>query len=238
MATATAMEMAAPTRPAVRERRKFTGDDRKAMLQAGIIALEDGIELRNGELFCKYTGARRRFTVDEYYALAEAGILHPEERVELLAGEITTMSPMLGHHAACITDFDELLRESLGRRATVRVQCPVHINSEYEPEPDLALLRRRADSYSQGHPTPDDVLLLIEVADSSIRTDRRRKIPIYGSTGIPEVWLADLTRRQVDVYDQPTASGYARMRTIGSDGILTPAAFPDVAIPVAEVMPD
>ena len=238
MTTAIAIESLTPTRPAVRERRKFTGADRRAMLQAGIIALADGIELRNGDLFCKHSGARRRFTVDEYYALAAAGILSPEERVELLDGEIITMAPMHSPPAACITDFDELLREALGRRVTVRVQCPVRLNSGYEPEPDLAVLRRRADSYSQSHPVPDDVLLLIEVSDSSVRDDRRRKIPIYAQCGIPEVWLADLIRRQVDVYDQPTASGYARMRTIGADGSLTPASFSDIVIPVAEVMPD
>ena len=236
MTTATAP--LTPTLTAIGERRKFTESDRRAMLQAGIIALEDGIELRNGELFCKHSGARRRFTVDEYYALAEAGILGPEERVELLDGEIIAMAPMHSPHAACITDFDELLRETLGRRATVRVQCPVRLNSGYEPEPDLALLRRRADSYATGHPIPDDVLLLIEVADSSVRTDRRRKIPIYAQHGIPEVWLADLTLRHVEVYDQPIAAGYARIRTIRIDGSLTPAAFPDVAIPVNAVMPE
>ena len=238
MTTATATASLTPTHPAAGERRKFTGADRRAMLQAGIIALEDGIELRDGELFCKYTGARRRFTVDEYYALAKAGILAPEERVELLDGEIIAMAPMHSPHAAGITDFDEVLREALGRRATMSVRCPVRLNSRYEMEPDLALLRRRADSYSQGHPVPDDVLLLIEVADSSIRTDRRRKLLIYAQHGIPEVWLADLTLRHVEVYDQPAAAGYARMRVIGIDGILTPTAFPDIAIPVAEVMPD
>lgn len=238
MTTAIATESLTPTRPAVRERRKFTGADRKAMLQAGIIALEDGIELRNGELFCKYNGARRRFTVDEYYALAEAGILAPEERVELLDGEIITMAPMHSLHAACIRLFEEVLHEAIGRRATKGGQMPLRLDDAYSPEPDYMALRRRADSYSQSHPVPDDVLLLIEVSDSSVRNDRQRKIPIYAQHGIPEVWLADLIRRQVDVYDQPTAVGYARMRTIGADGILTPAAFPDIVIPVAEVMPD
>ena len=177
--------------------------------------------------------------MDEYYALAKVGILGPEERTELRDGEIIAMAPMHSPRAAAgITDFDEVLREALGRRATMSVRCPVRLNTGYETEPDLALLRRRADSYSQGHPVPDDVLLLIEVADSSIRTDRRRKLLIYAQHGIPQVWLADLTLRQVEVYDQPAAAGYARMRVIGIDGILAPAAFPDVAIPVAEVMPD
>ena len=114
---------------------------------------------------------------------------------------------------------------------------PLRLNEAYSPEPDYMLLRRRSDAYSQRHPVPDDVLLLIEVADSSIRTDRRRKLPIYARSGIPEVWLADLTLRQVEVYDQPTAAGYARTCTIGIDGSLTPAAFPDIAIPVSAVMP-
>lgn len=227
-----------PKRPAVRERRKFTGADRKAMLRAGIIALADGIELRNGELFCKHSGARRRFTVDEYYALAEAGILSPEERVELLDGEIITMAPMHSPHAACIRLFEEILHEAIGRRATKCGQMPLRLDASYSPEPDYMLLRRRADSYSQSHPVPDDVLLLIEVSDSSVRNDRRRKIPIYAQHGIPEVWLADLIRRQVDVYDQPTAAGYARMRTIGADGSLTPAAFSDIAIPVSAILPN
>ena len=226
------------TQTQIGNRRRFNVDEYFAMAEAGILAADEKVELLDGVIFVKYCGARRRFNADEYYALAKAGILAPEERVELLDGEIITMAPMLGPHAACITDFDELLREALGRRATVRVQCPVRINAEYEPEPDLALLRRRADSYSQGHPVPDDVLLLIEVADSSVRTDRRRKILIYAQSGIPEVWLADLTRHQVEVYDQPTASGYARMRVIGADGSLTPAAFPDLSIPVAAVMPN
>ena len=232
-----AMTAPPPPRPAIPERRQFTDADLRRMVKAGILPPDDPVALRDGKLFYQHNGAPRRFNVDEYYALAEAGILHPEERVELLDGEIIKMSPMHSPHAACIRLFEEMLHESVGRRATLCGQMPVRLNDSYSPEPDYMLLRRRADAYSQGHPTPDDVLLLIEVADSSIRTDRRRKIPIYGSAGIPEVWLADLTRRQVEVHDQPTETGYARMRTIGSDGSLTPTAFPDLAIPVSAILP-
>ena len=222
---------------AAKERRRFSADDFRKMMQAGILAPDEGIALRDGTLFRKSSGTRRRFNVDEYYALAEAGILDPDERVELWDGEIVTMAAMGSPHAACITDFDELLREALGRRVTLRVQCPLRLNDGYEPEPDLMALRRRADAYASAHPGPEDVFLLIEVGDSTIRTDRRRKLPIYALFGIPEVWLADLTARRVEMHDQPTATGYSRVRIAGIDDSLTPAAFPDVAIPVREVMP-
>ena len=218
-------------------RRPFNVDEYHAMTRAGVLRPEEGIELRDGDIFVKHTGARRRFNVDEYYALAEAGILDPDERVELLDGEIITMAAMGSPHAACITNFEELLHESLGRRATLRGQCPVRLSAGYEPEPDYMALRRRADAYASAHPGPGDVFLLIEVGDATIRTDRRRKLPIYALFGIPEVWLADLTARQVEMHDQPTAAGYARVRIAGIDDSLTPAAFPDVAIPVREVMP-
>ena len=218
-------------------RRPFNAAEYYAMTRAGVLRPEEGVELRDGDIFVKHTGARRRFNVDEYYALAEAGILDPDARVELWDGEIIIMAAMGSPHAACITDFDELLREALGRRVTLRVQCPLRLNDGYEPEPDLMALRRRADAYASAHPGPEDVFLLIEVGDSTIRTDRRRKLPIYALFGIPEVWLADLTARQVEMHDQPTATGYARVRIAGIDDSLTPAAFPDVAIPVREVMP-
>ena len=237
IATPTALASTPPPRPAIPERRKFTAADLRRMVKAGILPPDDPVALRDGKLFYQHNGAPRRFNVDEYYALAEAGILHPEERVELLAGEIITMAPMLSPHAACIRLFEEMLHESIGRRATKCGQMPLRLNDTYSPEPDYMLLRRRADFYSQGHPTPDDVLLLIEVADSSVRTDRRRKIPSYAQAGIPEVWLADLTQRQVDVYDQPTESGYARMRAVGIDGVLTPTAFPGIIIPVSAILP-
>ncbi len=133
MTTAIATESLTPTRPAVRERRKFTGADRRAMLQAGIIALADGIELRNGELFCKHSGARRRFTVDEYYALAAAGILSPEERVELLDGEIITMAAVGSRHAFCVRWLGKALTLALGDTAILDSQNPVRLDIGSEP---------------------------------------------------------------------------------------------------------
>ena len=178
----------------------------------------------------------RRFSVDEYYQMAETGILAPDERVELLAGELFEMAPMGDWHGGCITNFDELLQESIGRRATKRVQMPLRLNDEYAPEPDLVLLRRRSDAYKAATPRPEDVLLLIEVADSTAANDRRRKLPDYARFGIPEVWLAVRDGHHVEVHAEPVDGVYTRIETVGMGGVLTPTAFPDVAITVSDVI--
>ena len=230
MNMATAMTQTSP------ERRRFTVDEYSAMGRAGILTKGDGIELLNGELFCKYDGRRRRFTVEEYYAMAEAGILAPDERVELQDGEIVIMPPMGDWHAACTADFTEQLEEAVGRRASKRVQMPLRLNDEYVPEPDVMLLRRREDSYRSGTPRPKDVLLLIEVADSTLESDRQRKLSAYARAGIPEFWLAIRATQNVEVYAEPVDGVYTRAETVGMDGSLTPTAFPDIAIPVSAVM--
>ena len=228
--------MATTKAAAGRQRRRFSAAEWGAMVKAGILAYD---ESPHGELAASNDGQqfRRRFTVDEYYALEKAGILAADERVELLDGEIITMAAMGSRHAAGIRAFDELLGEALGRRVTRSVQCPLRLSHWYEPEPDIALLRRRDDAYAGHHPAPADVLLLVEVADSSVRNDRRRKLPVYALFGIPEVWLADLPAGQVEIHDQPTPAGYARTRVVRRDGCLTPAAFPDIAIAVADALP-
>ena len=140
---------------------------------------------------------RRRFTAAEFDAMAKTGILSPDERVELLAGEIITMAPIGSRHAFCVAQFTESLFETLGRRITLRVQNPIRLTPGNEPEPDIAVLRRRADGYVSEHPGPADVLLLIEVADSGLGFDRHRNLPIYAASGIPEVWLSDLNVHRV-----------------------------------------
>ena len=217
-------------------RRLFNVDEYFAMGEAGILERGDGIELLDGQLFCRYDGTRRRFTVDEYYKMAEVGIFAPDERVELWQGEIITMPPMGDWHAGCIEGFDELLQESVGRRANKRVQTPLRLSEDYAPEPDLMLLRRRDDWYKSGTPRPEDVLLLIEIADSTAGDDRRRKLPDYARFGIPEVWLAVRGAHHVEVHADPVDGVYTRVEIVGMDGTLTPTAFPDVAIPVSDVL--
>lgn len=230
--------MATTTTTELPERRRFSVDEYYAMGEVGVLTEGDGIELLDGELFCKHDGRRRRFTVDEYYKLAEAGILAPDERVELLAGEIITMGPIGSKHAGSVTRFAEELSLRLGRRVTVRVQNPVRLSTGEEPEPDIAVLHRKDDGYASGHPGPEDVILLIEVADSSVGFDRDHKLPMYALHGIPEVWLGDINARTVEVYDQPMAAGYARVRVFDAGETLSPGAVPDLEIPVSDVMPE
>ena len=179
--------------------------------------------------------ARRRFTVDEYYEMAKAGILRADERVELLDGEIYCMSPIGSLHAATVAFVSRWFDRRVGDRAIMWIQNPVRLHSGAEPEPDIVLLRYRPDHYAAGHPGPEDVLLLIEVADTSFAFDRDTKLPEYARAGIPEVWLFNLPRAQAHIYRQPQDGQYSRQETVGRDGRLTPTAFPDLTLPLAEL---
>ena len=181
--------------------------------------------------------AHRRFTVDEYYRMAEAGILGEDDRVELLDGEIVEMSPIGPRHAATVTRLQRLFEHLAHRRALVRVQNPVRLDRYSEPEPDIALVTPREDFYAGGHPAPHDILLIVEVADTSLRSDRHRKLPGYARAGIPEVWLVDLTVDRVERYREPRGDAYADQQILGRDATLTPLLLPDVAIRVGDLVP-
>jgi Uma2 family endonuclease len=174
---------------------------------------------------------RRRFTVDEYYRMAEAGILKPDDRVELIEGEIIRMSPIGSRHAACVDRLNQVLVPAAAARAIVRVQNPFRIGSHSEPEPDLMLLRPRTDFYASGHPGPADVLLLIEVVDSTPEVELEAKIRLYARSGVAEVWVVDLNRRKVDVHRAPRGEAYADVSGRGPADILSPLAFEDLRIP-------
>ena len=156
--------------------------------------------------------ATRRFTVDEYYRMTAAGILTEEDRVELIEGEIVQMSPIGSRHASCVARLDRLCNRLVGELALVFCQNPVRLNEHSEPEPDLMLLKPRADEYAGAHPGPADVLLIIEVADTSAGYDRTEKAPLYARFGIPEMWLVDLSRDLVEVLRNPSARGYRTVR--------------------------
>ena len=130
-----------------------------------------------------------RFTVEEYYRMGEVGILSPDIRVELVDGEIRRMAPVHPPHASMVKRLTVALVARLQDTAVVGVQDPIHLDEFNEPQPDLTVMRSRDDYYGSRHPTPADVLLAIEVADTSLRYDRDEKIPRYGRYGIPEAWL-------------------------------------------------
>lgn len=178
---------------------------------------------------------RRAFTVEEYCRMAEAGILGQDDRVELIDGEIVEMTPIGDRHAVCVRRLDAILQARVAGRAVVSVQSPVRLSERSEPQPDIALLRFRADFYPR-HPGPADVLLLIEVAEASLEIDRAVKAPVYARAGIPEVWLVDLAGEAVEVFRAPGPGGYGRVERVGRGGRVAPEGLPDLGLAVDEIL--
>lgn len=180
--------------------------------------------------------ARRLFTVAEYMAMGEAGILHEDEHVELLAGEIVQMAAIGNRHLFCTDALNTLLVPPLVGRAIVRVQGSIQLDDYGMPEPDIVLLRPRPD-YHANTATPEDVLLLIEVADSSLEYDYGPKSEFYAAAGIPEMWIANLRTGEVEARTDPVRTEYTAIRTIPTGGSISPRAFPDVTLLLSEFMP-
>jgi len=156
--------------------------------------------------------ARHRLDVDLYYRMADAGMFGQDDRIELLDGDLIDMAPIGQGHAAVVNQLVEALFMACGRRAIVSAQNPVRLDRWSEPQPDLAILRRRADFYATGERAgPADVLLLVEVAESSLTFDRNVKLPIYARAGIGEVWIVDLKHRCLTSYQKPFGDSYGDM---------------------------
>jgi Uma2 family endonuclease len=179
---------------------------------------------------------KRRITVDEYQQMGEAGVFSDTDRVELIDGEILTMSPIGSPHCAAVDRAAQAFFRATGARAIVRVQGPIDLNRYTEPEPDLVLLRPRGDFYRSGHPHPADVLLVVEIADASLRFDREVKVPLYARAGVVEYWLVDLNAQKVTRYSAPENGTYREVSSHERGQVLSPSALPDCAIPVAELL--
>ena len=177
---------------------------------------------------------RRLFTVEEYHRMAEAGILDPDERVELIEGEIIQMAPIGPRHAGCVINATRMFISRPGDRAVVSPQNPVVIRPRSEPQPDLLLLRPRTVSYSHELPAAEDVLLAVEVADTTVRFDRLVKARLYARAGIAEFWLLLTGEGSVEVHRGPGPDGYAVVTRHGPGQTVTPLAFPDVAFSVSD----
>lgn len=175
---------------------------------------------------------RKRFTCSDFHAMADAGIFAPDDRVELIEGEIYQMTPIENRHAGCVNRLTTFFTEGLTGRVIVSVQNPVHLNDFSEPQPDLAILRRRADFYSAGHPTASEVLLVVEAADSSLEHDKRLKMPVYARNGIAEAWLADLVQNALLVHREPSPEGYRKVVTLRPGQKVSPLEFPDLVLDV------
>lgn len=177
---------------------------------------------------------RRLFTVSDYYRMGEAGVIGPEERVELLEGEVLRMNPIGPRHANCVDRLTHVFVAWLGDRVQVRIQNPIRLSELSEVQPDVALVRRDRDLGV--HPGSSDVVLLIEVADTSVAFDRQVKLPLYARAAIPEVWIVDLAAGAVEVYREPQATGYSVSTQLAAGDVIGPAAFPDVRFVVREFL--
>ncbi|MDH3604318.1 MAG: Uma2 family endonuclease [Candidatus Tectomicrobia bacterium] len=182
--------------------------------------------------------SRRLFTVAEYEQMVQAGIFREDDRLELIDGEIFARSPIGSRHAACVRRLQRLLAQILGDQALVDTQNPVVLNDASEPLPDVVVLQNRSDLYAARHPRPDDILLVVEVADTSLSYDQDVKIPAYARSDIPEVWVVDLNSASVHVYRTPTTTGYQEHIHVQRDVTLAPQAFSDCALLVARIVGD
>src|SRR3989449_2214245 len=178
---------------------------------------------------------RRRFTRAEYYRMAEVGILGEDDRIELIRGEIVEMSPIGRRHRAYVGNLNQLLAVRLAGHAFVWMQNPIVLAEDTEPQPDIAVIRCRPVPYKEREAWAEDVLLLIEVADSSLAYDRSTKLRLYAEAGIPEYWIVDCDAETVEIHRDAGPQGYRDVNRIAGSTTLTLGVFPDVSLTTAEI---
>jgi Uma2 family endonuclease len=191
---------------------------------------ETGLLIRNPWV------TRRALTVAEYHRMGEAGILAQGDRVELIEGQLIAMSPIGSEHSGTVNALNHCLVQAIGQRGVVAVQNPVQLDDLSEPQPDFAVLKPREDYYRRATPRPNEVLLIIEVADSSLAYDRNVKRSLYARHGIPEFWIVNLAAGEIEVCRAPEGERYASVSRVGREGVLEPVLLPGVAIPVAALL--
>ena len=177
-----------------------------------------------------FSPQRHRLTVDQYYRMAEAGILKEDDRVELIEGEIIDMPPIGIDHAYFVNRLTSLFIQSVGLQANVSSQNPIRLNSRSEPQPDIALLRYRDDFYRHAHPRPEDIILLVEVSDTTLRYDTEVKLPLYARHEIPEVWIVDLEHQRLEVFRRPEGGVYVEMFSPNRDETIAPIGLVEAKV--------
>jgi Uma2 family endonuclease len=179
---------------------------------------------------------RKLFSVEEYDRMVEVGILTEDDRVELIEGEILEMSPIGWRHTACTDRANMLLAPRLLGKATVRIQGPIRLSDNTKPQPDIILLNPREDFHAQGGASTQDALLVIEVAETSIRYDRGPKLAIYAKYGVHEVWIEDLNTDTLLIFRDRHPKGYKTNLVLQPSGSVSPLAFPDLILPVSAIL--
>ena len=180
------------------------------------------------------TPSRYRFTTDEYHRMVEAGILHEDDRVELLDGQLIAMAAVGIPHSNALAALNEIAVTTLGKTARITVQDPIHLDSQSEPEPDLVIARRR--NYTTTHPTPGDIFLVIEVADSSPDYDRNTKLPRYAAAGIAESWLVNLQGQAIERHSAPQNGRYSHIVIAGPGETLASTTLPAFIVVVNDIL--
>lgn len=185
----------------------------------------------------------KRFTLDEYHRLAELGFFTEDDRVELIRGEIMQMAAKGTPHTNCCRDLLEELAQLLAGRAKLQCQDPIVLPSNSEPEPDFAILRKRADNYRFALPKADDVLLVIEIADSTLKYDQEVKIPLYAEAGISDYWIFNLVKNHLETYSKPYQElqgsfGYSVKHIVLPNNTITLPSFPNLSLDLSKVFPE
>jgi len=180
--------------------------------------------------------AKHLFTVQEYERMAEAGVFPPDARLELLAGEIVEMSPIGKRHVACVNRLSRILNRQVDETVIVSTQNPIQLDDLSEPQPDIALLKFRSDFYEHSLPTPADVLLVVEVADTTLDYDRGLKLSNYARAGIPEALIFNLPDEQLEYHAQPAGGAYQTTRILRRGEHLHSSGVPDLMFDVAAVL--
>ncbi len=182
--------------------------------------------------------ALREWTREEMYRAAEAGVFRPDERLELIDGQLVVkMSPQGKPHVICVLKTAAWLNDVVGDDVHVRTQTPIALGPRDEPEPDVTVAYGVPDDYEDEHPLPHQVALLVEVGDSTLTRDRRRKIPRYAAAGIVEIWLVDLEGRRLEVYREPGEGGYGVVTILAEDRSVAPLFRPEARVVISELLP-
>ena len=179
---------------------------------------------------------KHHFTVSEYERMGEMGFFAPDARVELIEGQIIEMSPIASRHAACVTLLNRILSRQVGDDAIVSTQNPIRLSDFSEPQPDVAILKFRSDYYREAHPGPDDMLLVIEVADTTVHYDRHTKMPLYACAGIPEALLINLPEDRLEYFSRPEMGVYQVNRTINRGERFESASVPGLTLDVEMIL--
>jgi Uma2 family endonuclease len=182
-----------------------------------------------------FTPQRRKLSADQFEQMGRTGILGPDTRVELIEGEMIEMAPIGSRHAAAVAFLSMHFTRAVAGAALVWSQNPLRLADDSEPQPDLMLLRPTADRYRSAHPRPADVVLLVEVADTTLSFDRDTKLSLYARHSVPEVWILDLAAERLEIYREPGAGGYRRKLERSGTESIAPAALPAASLQVATV---